>query len=409
MRFTISTNIKSPPFTYFYTVHVTYNYKCAYGEKMKKFLLTLLLLCVLTGFILCFPELLDHFYTTNQPPSEELAYQGVLTIGDTVRRTVAGSRYGYINNLIDGFEKSNPRIRVELKQLKYSDSDEIALRLSESEAHPDILPYYIFSEPIDKMYLCDATDYLPLTADMTPYFTSLVESGAYPAVPVSYEVPTILINNDILRQHSIDIPDTWTAETFLAMLRELDEVASDDIYVFDAFIAPSSNTWQPFYENGHLQAIAELTHLRSTLFTAGEDTVISMFADDRTAVCLIQTGQLRTLQNMHNKGSATSTFSVYPLPYETTYISNIYFYAAFQSEDMAKQAATISLIEHMLNTQSQTELQNLMHLPVTDVLYEDYPYLEPLKHKETCVLLPLDNAGKQVNYDEMMKYTLQKN
>jgi hypothetical protein len=152
--------------------------------------------------------------------------------------------------------------------------------------------------------------------------------------------------------------------------------------------------------NGDIAKITSLKHIRPDLLNSSKDDVISLFANSKSVVCIVPVSQIRTLQNMKDKGNNTS-FGVYALPYETTYISSISFYAAFTTDDPLKQYAIHNFLKTLLSDDTQLMLQDIMHLPVTNVTYDKYTYLNNLKYKKKCVLLDLDSEKINKCYNEM--------
>lgn len=359
---------------------------------------------LLIGFIYYFPSITDKIYEIEPKEAQkQTSYDGVLTIADTVKRTVAGSRYGYINKIIYDFEKNFPNIRIELKELKYSDNAEMALRLSLQENHPDIMPYYVTGSVIDDKYLNPTGSYEPFYDDLDDYFSSQLINGTFKALPVSYEVPVILINTQLLSQLNIQLPEKFTAAAFFSLLEQIDgAITKNGLYTFDMLICKNNNFWQPFYLNNDLLKIASLKHTRDDLFGGSEDSIISTFSNSKTVVSIVGVSQLRALQNMQNKGS-TDEWHVYALPYEQTYISNISFYASLKTDDILKQTAVNDFLKSLLTDESQMMLEDIMHLPVRDITYEKYPYLNTLKIKDTCLLLDMDSETINKNYNEMIQ------
>jgi ABC-type glycerol-3-phosphate transport system substrate-binding protein len=367
-------------------------------------LFAVILFALLIGFIYYFPSITDKIYKSDpKNAAEQISYDGVLTIADTVKRTVAGARFGYINKIIYDFEKNHPEIRIELKELKHSDNAEIALRFSLQDNHPDIMPYYVAGCTIDDKYLTPTQNYEIFYDDLDEYFASGLKNGTFKALPVSYEVPVILINTDLLSQLNITLPERFTVDTFFSLLSQIDDTFTNDkLYTFDMFISKNNNLWQPFYLNSDLSKIASLRHIRDDLFKRSENDVLSLFSDSKTAVCILSVSQLRALQNMQNKGSS-SDWNIYALPYEKTYISNISFYAALKTDDTLKENAINDFLKNLLSNESQLLLENIMHLPVKDILYEKYPYLNTLKMKDQCVLLEMDMKTLDKIYNEMIQ------
>ncbi len=370
---------------------------------MRK-LVAFILFALLVGFIYYFPSVTDKIYETEpKNTTEQTSYDGVLTVADTVKRTVAGARYGYINKIIYNFEQNHPKIRIELKELKYSDNAEIALRLSIEDTHPDIMPYYVAGSAIGDKYLTPVQNYEIFYNDLNDYFSARLKDGTFKALPVSYEVPVIIINTDLISQLNLTLPEKFTADTFFSLLTQIDEaIANNTLYTFDMLITKNNNLWQPFYLNNDLSKIASLKHIRSDLFGGSEDDVLSLFSDSKTAVCILSVSQLRALQNMQNKGSG-SKWCVYALPYSQTYISNISFYAALKTDDALKKDAINDFLKMLLNDESQLLLEDIMHLPVKEVVYEKYTYLNTLKIKDQGVLLDMDIKTLDKIYNEMIQ------
>lgn len=369
---------------------------------MRK-LFSILSFIVLIVFIIYFPRITDKIYQFHQYDEKQTYYNGVITIADTVKRTVAGAQFGFINKVIYNYEKTYPDIRVELKELKYDDNAEIALKLSSSDNHPDIMTYYVNNTSIDNKYLYDNNFYMIFADDLNEYFSSQLKNDAYDALPVSYEVPAVLINTDLLKQLNIDVPKEINKENFFSLLANIDSaVGGNKIYTIDMYLSKKNNIWQPFYFNGDITKIASLKHIRTDLFNKERDDVISSFADSKSVVCIVPVSQIRTLQNMKDKGNNTS-FSVYPLPYDTTYICNISFYSALKTDDTLKQYALINFLKMLLSDDTQLMLQDIMHLPVTKVTYDKYTYLNILKSKKHYVLLDLDSEKINKCYNEMIQ------
>lgn len=369
---------------------------------MRK-IIAILSFILLIFFIIYFPRITDKIYEYNPNYKNQSSYNGVITIADTVKRTVAGAQFGFINKVIYNFEKMFPDVRVELKELKYDDNSEIAVKMSSSDNHPDIMIYYVNNICIDSKYLYDSAFYFPYADYLDEYFFSELKNNAYKALPVSYEVPAVLINTDILKQLNIEIPKEIDRDNFFTLLTRIDSaIGNEKIYSVDLFISKNNNTWQPFYLNGDIIKITSLKHIRTNLLNIEKDDVISSFADSKSAICIVPVSQIRALQNIKDKGGATS-FNVYALPYETTYISNISFYAAFNTDDTLKRYAIFNFLKNLLSDDTQLMLQDIMHLSVTDVTYDKYTYLNILKHKKKCVLLDLDSEKINKCYNEMIQ------
>jgi len=355
-------------------------------------------------FVIYFSALTDKIYESNlKTDPAKNSYHGVLTVADTIKRTVAGARFGFINKAIYNYEKMFPDIRVELHELKYEDNSEIALKLSAGANHPDIMTYYVNNISIDDKYLNDQSFYISFTDDLSGYFSEQLKKGAYKALPVSYEVPAVLINADILKQLNVKIPKELNKNNFFSMLKDIDNaIGKGNIYTFDMYISSKNNIWQPFYINNDMTKISSLKHKRVDLFKEGSDNIISTFANSKTAVCIVPSSQIRTLQNMKDKGNSAS-FSVYALPYDETYICNITFYAAFIADDELKNYAILNFLKSLLTIETQMSLQDIMHLPVIDIKYDKYTYLNKLKYKNNCILLHLEHKEINNSYKDMIQ------
>lgn len=369
---------------------------------MRK-IITIISFVILIFFIIYFPRITDKIYKNNANDKNESSYNGVITIADTVKRTVTGAQFGFMNKVIYNYEKIYPDVRVELKELKYDDNSEIAVKMSSSDNHPDVMIYYVNNICIDSKYLYDSDFYLSYSDNLCEYFSSELKNNAYNALPVSYEVPAVLINTDILKQLNIEIPKEINRDNFFTLLTTIDSaLGNEKIYSVDLFISKNNNIWQPFYLNGDISKITSLKHIRANLLNVEKDDVISSFANSKSAICVVPVSQIRTLQNIKDKGGATS-FSVYALPYETTYISNISFYAAFNTDDILKRYAIFNFLKNLLSDDTQLMLQDIMHLPVANVTYNKYTYLNNLKIKKKCILLDLDSEKINKCYNEMIQ------
>ncbi|NMC57722.1 MAG: extracellular solute-binding protein [Eubacteriaceae bacterium] len=370
---------------------------------MRNKIIAISLFIILVFFIIYFPRITDKIYKFSPDVKNKSSYNGVITIADTVKRTVAGAQFGFMNKVIYNYETAYPDVRTELRELKYGDNSEIAVKMSSSDNHPDIMTYYINNICIDNKYIYSSDFYLPYADDLSEYFASGLKNNSYNALPVSYEVPAVLINTDLLKQLNIDIPKEINRDNFFTLLTSIDSaLGNDKIYSLDLYISKNNNIWEPFYINGDMSKITSLKHIRPNLLNVENDNVISSFADSKSAICVVPVSQMRTLQNIKDKGGSTS-FSVYALPYETTYISNISFYAAFKTDNLLKQYAIFSFLKNLLSDNTQLMLQDIMHLPVKDVAYDKYTYLNNLKYRKKCVLLDLDSENINKCYNEMIQ------
>ena len=176
-----------------------------------------------------------------EPVHEKTEWTGVITLWDYPRLDIrTGTRFGWIKSKIRQFEKQNPGVYIELRELDWNEGPSFLKAAAKIGANPDIAPIgsdYFF---ISGGYLEGLDGYISLE-ERADFISSILDTAMYNGK--TYGIPwmmtgyTMLLNTDIFSERNVSLPENgeWTYEQFVEALKQL---TYNGVYGFNSFIEP---------------------------------------------------------------------------------------------------------------------------------------------------------------------------
>lgn len=367
---------------------------------------TLFLCAILVVYIFTGPAILENmkesYIKSLQPEHKKTEWTGVITLWDYPRLDIRnGSRFSWIRGKIRQFEKSNPGVYIELKQLDWQDGPSFLKAAAKTGAYPDIAPvgsdYFYLSggylEELDKFITPEERlDFIDSVLDTAMY------KGKLYGMPWMMTGYTMLLNTDRFSERNISLPENgeWTYEQFVEALKQLtydtDGRGGPDVFGFNSFIEPGYyNTFGLLMSDGAQivdeetgryafntpEALSGLTKLYDLKHkykvthpgfgTMNENQAWSTFLQGQSAVYIGGSWAVPLLRNSQAGGGINFTVAKYPtgsadvpLSISPTNCS----YAIFKQKDEGKLKVCAEFVRVLTSGQAQEELLNFGFLPV---------------------------------------------
>ena len=367
---------------------------------------TLFLCAILVVYIFSGPTLLEQmresYEKSIEPQHKKTEWTGVITLWDYPRLDMRnGTRFSWIKGKIKQFEKNNPGVYIELKQLDWQDGPTFMKAAAKTGANPDIAPvgsdYYYMSggylEELDKyITLEEKSDYIGSILD-----TSIYKGKLY-GLPWMMTGYTMLLNADRFSERNISPPENgeWTYEQFVEALKQLtydtDGKGGPDVFGFNSFIEPGYyNTFGIIMSDGALimdeatgryifntpEAVSGLTRLcdlkhkykvaHPGFGAMNESQAWSTFLKGEAAVYIGGSWAVPLLRNSQGDKAVNFTVAKYPtgsgdVPLSIS--STTCSYAVFKQKEEGKRKVCADFIRFITSAEAQAELVNFGYFPV---------------------------------------------
>lgn len=367
---------------------------------------TLFLCAIIVLYIVTGPRLLEHMkeeYEKSQATERKMAkWTGVITLWDFPRLdTRNGTRFKWIKSKIREFEKKNPGIYIEFRELDWKEGPNLLKAAAKTGANPDIAPvgsdfFFIsggYLEALDA-YLdpADRMDYIKSALDTATYNGKLY---GFPWMTTGY---TLLLNRDLFGEKGVSLPENgeWTYNQFVETLKLLtydtNGKSGPDVFGFNSFIEPGyhnvfglllcdgaqiTDRETGLYTFNNPEAISGLQKLCDLKLkykvahpgfgTMSENEAWSSFLKGHTAVYTAGSWAVPYLRSLQGTGGVNFTVAKFPtgksdipLMLNGTTCS----YAVFKQKDDGKQQACVDFITYLTSEALQEELANFGYFPV---------------------------------------------
>lgn len=392
-----------------------------FKKILRGFLYTLTI-----AYIFIAPHYLNHVFTDKYLVKDnKVEWSGVITMWDIPRLTINGSEFGWIKGRIDAYQKRNPNIHIELRELHYDDNKEIAFKAALSEDYPDIMPLFIENEvlPLDHVMPVNMLD----TGDQLISIKDSLISTVYKdekiwGLPVYYSANVLIINKELIDSIGVKLPKDTQYDTFISFLKEIEEKeTSDEIAPFDFYIEEESNSVMPFFfsdgasifsadEGGTVNFYSDkvasgleklkrigddLSTLHSDYGNRSKAQATTDFYNGKTAVLA---GSLTDVNGLIRRNNQERGFEFEILHYPTGQGQNpIYFaedvgaYAIMNTSNDEKKEAIYDFMKFLLSEESQISLETIGRLPSCegyDYNFKTRKYLNTLNDSTFLEVVP---------------------
>ncbi|WP_303861586.1 ABC transporter substrate-binding protein [Alkalibaculum bacchi] len=411
---------------------------------MFKKILRVLSYILIIAYILTAPYYLNSVFTDKYlVKDDKVQWSGVITMWDIPRLTINGSEFGWIKGRIDEYQKFNPNIHIELRELHYDDNKEIAFKAALSEDFPDIMPLFIENEvlPLDHVMpvnLLDDDDQLISIKDSL--ISTVYKDEKIWGIPVYYSTNVLIINKELVDSIGVKLPKDTNYDTFLSFLKEIEEKeTSDEIAPFDFYIGEETNSIMPFffsdganifstneggnvnfYSNEVISGLEKLRRISENLSTLPDDygnrskvQATTDFYNGKTAVLA---GSLTDVNGLIRKNNQDRGFEFELLQYpkgqsETPvyFTEDVGAYAIMDTNSNEKKEALYDFMKFLLSKDSQMSLESIGRLPSCegyDYNFEAHTHLNTLNDSTFLETMPFYLDRSQVYHtinDELKK------
>ncbi len=367
---------------------------------------TLFLCAILVVYIFTGPYLLkymkDSYKKSQEPEHKKTEWTGVITLWDYPRLDNRnGSRFGWIKSKIKQFEKKNPGVYIEFKELGWKEGPTLLRAAAKTGANPDIAPVGSDFFFISNGYLEVLDGYISLE-EKADYISSILDTATYKGkvygMPWMMTGYTMLLNTDKFNERNVGIPENgeWTYEQFVEALKQLtydtDGKGGPDVYGFNSFIEPGYyNTFGIIMSDGAqiidettgryifntpeaLSGIKKLWDLKHKFKVThpdfgvmNENQAWTSFLKGKTAVYIAGASTVPLLRNSLSNDGVSFTVAKFPagkadVPLSIS--STTCSYAVFKQKDEGKRKVCADFIKFLTSAESQNELVNFGYFPV---------------------------------------------
>lgn len=402
---------------------------------MLKKIMKWILYGIIIGYIIFAPYLLNNIFAEKYlEQSIENKWSGVITLWDIPRYTVNGSEFGWIKERISSYQNQHPNIHIDLRQLHYDDNKEIAFAEALKENHPDIMPLYIDNEiiPLDNVQPVTIFNNANNSIAINDSIIKTLQDGEEVlGVPLYYTLNVLIINEDLINNLGIKIPDNITFDDLINILKDINEKDSTkEIIPFDFYIDNGNHPYMPFllendssiftndgvdfYNENVLNGLNKLTIIKNSMINTPEDygirskdKVLESFYNNKTGIIAGDLSDINSLIRKQNAGKGFE-FQIIPFPKDnnenTIFFSNrIEAYAIMRTENKSKEKAIENFLTFLLEEESQKSVETLGQLPVvnnnqyTFEKYDHLGYLSLMVNSSDLYAMPFYNNRKEIN------------
>lgn len=360
---------------------------------------TLILCAVLTFYIFSGPALLkqmkEDYKKSQEPVHEKTEWTGVITLWDYPHLDIrSGTRFSWIKSKIKQFEKQNPGIYFEFRELDLNEGPGFIKAAAKIGANPDIAPVgsdYFF---VSGGYLEELDEHISFE-DKADFIDSILETTVYNGkiygIPWMMTGYTMLLNTDMLSERNVSLPEDgeWTYEQFVEALKQL---TYDGVYGFNSFIEPGYyNTFGIIMCDGAqiiddatgryifntpeaVSGLAKLCDLKHKYKVTHPDFGVmndnqawATFLNGKVAVCIGGSWTVPLLRNIQGKNEINFTTIGFPtgksdIPLSLS--STLRSYSVFKQKDAAKRQVCIDFIKFITSGEAQKDLESFGYFPV---------------------------------------------
>lgn len=367
---------------------------------------TLFLCAILAVYIFIGPSLLeqmkDSYKKSLEPVHKKTEWTGVITLWDYPRLDIRnGTRFSWIKSKIKQFEKQNPGVFIELRQLDWMEGPTFLKAAAKTGANPDIAPLgsdYFF---LSRGYLEELDSYISFE-DKADFINSILDTAVYNGklygIPWMMTGYTMLLNTDRFSEKDVALPENgeWTYAQFVEALKQLTYDTNGregpDVYGFNSFIEPGSyNTFGLIMSDGAQiideatgryvfntpEALSGLTKLYDLKHkykvahpgfgTMNENQAWTSFIMGETAVYIGGSWAIPLLRNSQGSSGISFTAAKFPVGKSDVPLSissTTCSYAVFKQKDEGKRKVCVDFIKFITSAEAQSELVNFGYFPV---------------------------------------------
>ena len=410
---------------------------------MFKKILRVISYILIIAYILTAPYYLNSVFTDKYlVQDDKVQWSGVITMWDIPRLTINGSEFGWIKGRIDEYQKLNPNIHIELRELHYDDNKEIAFKAALGEDYPDIMPLFIENEvlPLDHVMpvnLLDEDDQLISIKDSL--ISTVYKDEKIWGIPVYYSTNVLIINKELIDSIGVKLPKDMDYDTFLSFLKEIEEKeTTGEIAPFDFYIGEEANSIMPFffsdggnifsadegsevnfYSNEVVSGLEKLKRISENLSTLHDDygnrskvQATTDFYNGKTAVLA---GSLTDVNGLLRRNNQDRGFEFELLQYPkgqseapVYFTEDVGAYAIMDTNSNEKKEALYDFMKFLLSKESQMSLENIGRLPSCegyDYNFETHTHLNTLNDSTFLETMPfyLDRSQIYSTINEELK------
>ncbi|MGI6585036.1 MAG: ABC transporter substrate-binding protein [Lutisporaceae bacterium] len=360
---------------------------------------TLFLCAILIFYIFSGPAMLkqmkEDYNKSLEPVHEKTEWTGVITLWDYPRLDIrSGARFSWIKSKISQFEKRNPGVYIELRELDWNEGPSFLKAAAKIGANPDIAPVgseYFF---MWGGYLEELNSYISLE-ERADFIDSILDTARYNGkifgLPWMMTGYTMLLNTDKFNERNVSLPEKgeWTYEQFVKVLKQL---TYDGVYGFNSFIEPGSyNTFGIIMCDGAqiiddatgryifntpeavsgLAKLCDLKHKHKVTHpdfgAMNENQAWSTFLKGETAVYAGGSWTVPLLRKIGDNSRISFTTARFPTGKSSVPLSissTACSYAVFKQKDAAKRKVCIDFIKFITSAETQGDLENFGYFPV---------------------------------------------
>ncbi len=368
---------------------------------------TLFLCLIVITFIIFGPSYLnnnradlDESYGKNNQKKSD--WKGIITVWDYPRLDLRnGTRFSWIKSKIKQFEKENPGVYIEFRELDQSQGHISLMAAAKTGAVPDIAPvgsdYYYQSrnmlEDIGKSFTFNEIN----DFDEKCLHTATYDDKIY-GIPWMRTGYTMLLNKDLFSDRDVPLPKdgNWTYEEFVESMKKLtydtNRKKGADIFGFNTYIQPgvynsfgillsdgaevidretgnyafdSDEALSGFKKLYDLKYIHKVTH--PSLGNLNESAAWSSFVNGKVAAYTAGSWTipyLRTIQSQNKLNFAVANYPTGIVGKPVAMNSITCSYGLFKQTDKKKKEVCIQFIRFLTAQENQSELLNFGYFPV---------------------------------------------
>lgn len=358
---------------------------------MKNKYIKTFLFIILVSFLICYQLFVRDFFISKLSREEESkTYQGIISIWDNPTRTVIGSEYGFLNNMISNFMSDKTLIQMEVRKLNFEDSYKLANEKAMGKNPPDIISKYVENKIISTDNIIYNKEFVQNIKTLYEVNTiSLEEERCIFPIYGSYNV--IIINKTELDRLGIKLPSkNWKYNDFLELMEEIKKKDKSKI-PFDMVVNENNYSYMNFIlENGYENINYDyLTKLKKELkgynalsINKTEDNVKYDLYNSNTLIFAGNLSDVNYLLRTKDKENAFE-FEIYSYPYninKVDFISEVKSYYLLNTKDEKKKEVLYSFIDYIYSNEGENILNIQGKVPLFKTNYSKkdlkYPHLE---------------------------------
>ncbi len=367
---------------------------------------TLFLCAIMVVYIFIGPSLLERMKTAYEkslePVYEKNGWTGVITLWDYPQTDIrGGAHFSRLKGKIRGYEKKNPGIYIELRELNRTEGPSFLRAAAKIGANPDIAPVGSDHFCMSGGYLEELDGFISFgnRSDFTDRALDAVTyKGRIYGMPWAMTGYTMLLNTDIFSEKNIDIPGEagWTYEQFAEILKKLtydtNGRGGPDVFGLSAPIEPGcyavfgilmsdggqiidEETGKYVFNTPEaLSGLIKLCDLKHKYkgthpnFGSAEKTqALSAFLKGEAAVYIGETWTVPLLRNSQGGSGISFAPAMFPRGKSDIPLSmglTVRSYAVFKQKDEEKRKACMDFIEYITSSESQDNLVDFGYFPV---------------------------------------------